>query len=116
MNVYHCMVELKSGAQALAFAAAVQQWMTHLLDQGMIAKWRLMRRKFGLSSSNHCDFIIEIEVGGLTQLDQAFLSLAQSDDAAERLYDKMHQMIHRADIGLYRIFPDPAYRERIALI
>ncbi len=116
MNVYNCMIELKSDAKALAFSTAVQQWMSHLQRQGMIVGWRLMRRKFGLSSSSHCDFMIEIEVGGLTQLDQAFLALSGSDDESEQLYDQMHQMIGRADIGLYRIFPDPAYRERIALI
>lgn len=27
MNLYHCMIELKSDAKALAFSAAVEAWM-----------------------------------------------------------------------------------------
>jgi len=116
MNLYHCMIELRNGAKALAFAAAADAWLSRLQAQGMIRGWRLMRRKFGLSSSAHCDFILEIEVAGLTQLDEAFAALGTTDDEDERRYDHFHQMIGRAEIGLYRPFPDSAGRERIALI
>ena len=75
-----------------------------------------MRRKFGLASGAHADFLLEIEVNGMAALDDAFCGLAQVDDTAERRYDQMHQMIAQADIGLYRPFPDSTQRERIALI
>jgi hypothetical protein len=42
--------------------------------------------------------------------------LANADDAATRRYDQMHGMIARVDVGLYRPYPDPTQRERIALI
>ena len=116
MNLYHCMIELRAGVQALAFAAAAQAWLSHLESLEVIRSWRLLRRKFGLASSSHCDFILEIEVDGLTQLDDAFEALAAREDEAERRYDLLHQMIGRAEIGLYRPYPDPAGRERIALI
>lgn len=116
MNLYHCMIELRSGAKALAFAAAAEAWMGHLEAQGMIRSWRLMRRKFGLASAGHADFILEVEVDGLSQLDEAFAALAQGDDAVERRYDQFHQMIAKAEVGLYRPYPDPTQRERIALI
>lgn len=116
MNLYHCMIELKSDARALAFAAAVQAWMSHLQDQGLIGPWRLLRRKFGLASGAHSDFLLEIEVTGLDQLDLAFRGLGAVDDAAERRYDQMHQMIASVDVGLYRPFPDVQARERIALV
>ncbi|MBT9245371.1 hypothetical protein KM031_16100 [Gemmobacter fulvus] len=116
MNLYHCMIELKSDARALAFAVAVDAWLGHLQTAGLIGGWRLMRRKFGLASGLHTDFLLEIEVEGFAQLDAAFAALGGSDDTALRRYDQMHQMIVRLDVGLYRPYPDPAQRERIALI
>lgn len=116
MNLYHCLIELKSEARALAFAAAVQNWMSYLQDQGLVTGWRLMRRKFGLASGAHCDFLLEIELPDMAALDTAFSTLAQADEQAARRYDQMHQMIAEVAVGLYRPYPDAAQRERIALI
>lgn len=116
MNLYHCLIELRSDARALAFAQACAQWMEHLQAQGLITGWRLLRRKFGLASGPHTDFLLEIEIPGLATLDAAFSALALSDDMATRRYDQMHGMIARVEVGLYRPYPDPTQRERIALI
>lgn len=117
MNLYHCLIELRSGAKALVFAAAAEDWLDSLQRRNMIGSWRLLRRKFGLASGRHSDFILEIEVDGMTQLDATFLTLGQSDDDRdEQRYTKFHDLIATADIGLYRPYPDPDQRERIALI
>ncbi len=117
MNLYHCMIELRQECRALAFAKAVDGWMGHLQAQGLITGWRLMRRKFGLASGNHPDFLLEIEVPGMAALDNAFLVLATAeDDESARRYDQMHQMIAQVEVGLYRPYPDQTQRERIALI
>lgn len=116
MNVYHCLIELKSGARALSFAHAVELWLDHLTKLQLVSGWRLMRRKFGLASGRHTDFVLEIEIAGMAALDDAFTALADADDDAVQLYEKMHAMIESAEIGLYRPYPDPAQRERIALI
>jgi hypothetical protein len=116
MTLYHCMIELRPGGKALAFAAACMAWMGHLKDKGLIRDWRLMRRQFGLASAAHSDLMLEIEVEGLAHLDTAFRALRTQDDTAERLYDQMHQQIGKVDIGLYRPYPDPEHRERIALV
>jgi len=116
MNLYHCLIELKQESRALAFATAVELWMAYLQDAGLVRGWRLMRRKFGLASGAHTDFLLEIEVAGMAALDQAFATLAQADEQAARRYDQMHQMIARVEVGLYRPYPDAAQRERIALI
>ena len=44
MNLYHCMIELKDGAKALAFASACEAWLGHLQGRGVIRSWRLLRR------------------------------------------------------------------------
>ncbi|RID93527.1 hypothetical protein D2N39_00975 [Gemmobacter lutimaris] len=116
MNLYHCMIELKSEARALAFAAAVDGWMAYLKSAGLVLDWRLMRRKLGLASGRHTDFLLEIALPDMAALDAAFTLLANADEQATRRYDQMHQMIAEVQVGLYRPYPDPAQRERIALI
>ncbi|HBU14632.1 MAG TPA: hypothetical protein DEF16_07180 [Gemmobacter sp.] len=116
MNLYHCLLELKSEARALAFAAAVEGWMAYLQAAGLVSGWRLLRRKFGLASGAHSDFLLEIELPDMAALDRAFSALATADEQSARRYDQMHQMIASVEVGLYRPYPDPAQRERIALI
>jgi hypothetical protein len=116
MNLYHCLIELQQDSRALAFAKATDTWMTHLKDRHLISGWRLMRRKFGLASGRHSDFLLEIEIDGMAALDAAFSALAMADDDATRHYEQMHKMIATVEVGLYRPYPDPAQRERIALI
>lgn len=116
MNIYHCMIELKDDARALGFAAALEAWMSYLAEQDLIGEWRLLRRKFGLASGAHRDFVLEVQVTSLSALDVAFSALSHVDAEAEQRYDRMHQMIASLETGLYRLYPDPTQRERIALI
>ena len=116
MNLYHCMIELRPEARALSFAQAAGLWLDHLKAEGLITGWRLMRRKLGLAGGGHTDFLLEIEIPGLATLDEAFAALAAADHEATKRYDQMHGMIARAEVGLYRPYPDPAQREHIALI
>lgn len=117
MNLYHCMIELKDDAHALAFAAAADKWLSALTKAGHIRGWQLFRRKFGLASSHHTDILIMIEVESLAHLDTAFQSLSEdvSDDDA-RNYELMHGMIKSSHVGLYRPYPDATQRESVALI
>lgn len=116
MNLYHCSVDLRDNAKALAFAVAVEAWMGHLQESGVIQSWRLCRRKLGFGAPLARDFLLEIEVENLTQLDQAFRFTGSSNEQIERLYTTVHQMVGEVDIALYRPFPDPERAERMALI
>jgi DNA-binding Lrp family transcriptional regulator len=116
MNLYHCSIDLKDTSKALAFAAAVEGWMAHLQKNGVIQAWRLCRRKLGFGAPQSRDFLLEIEVENMTQLDQAFRFTASADEDVERLYTTVHQMVGTVDVALYRPFPDPERRERMALI
>lgn len=115
MNLYHCSIDLKDGTKALAFAHAVEQWLNFLKERGTINSWRMMRRKLNLASDRCRDFLIEIEVDDLSQLDRAFHLIGEDDQDAERLHAPVSQMIANADFGLYRPFPDPARAERMAI-
>ncbi len=116
MDLYHCMIELKSDAKALAFAASVEQWMRELKEEGLIGDWRLLRRKIGLAGGDHTGFLLEIEFEDMAALERAFRAVGQFTEGEMRHYELMHAMIASASVGLYRPFPDPERRERIALI
>ncbi|MBS8227406.1 DUF6614 family protein [Vannielia litorea] len=116
MILYHCMIELKQGSRALAFATATEAWMGWLQGRGHIRAHRLMRRKMSLASGRHTDFMLEIEMESLDSLEETFAALSGKDEAAERLYAQMRQMIHEVDVGLYRPYPDPEQRETVALV
>ncbi len=116
MNLYCCSIDLKNDAKALGFAHAVEAWMLHLQDQGVIGRWRLLRRKLNLAAGPYRDFLLEIEVEDLAQLDRAFRVLGQHDDHVETLYRAVNSLIASTDMALYRPFPDPERSERMALV
>lgn len=117
MNLYCCQIDLKQDAKALAFAAALDAWLTHLQAEGLIGSWRLMRRKLNLAADCYRDFLVEIELSDLAMLDAAFHATARpEDDPAGRMRMRVHEMIDRMEFGLFRPFPDPAGAERMSLI
>jgi len=116
MNLYTCNIDLKNEAKALSFAKALDAWMSHLKGEGVIGEWRLLRRKLNLASNSQRDFLLEIEVADMAQLDQAFRMLGRHDEVVEQLYRAVHDHIGQAEFGLYRPFPDPERAERMALI
>ena len=116
MNLYHCMIDLKNDAKAIVFASALERWMEHLLAEGLILRWRLLRRKLNLASASHREFVLEIEVQGLAALDDLFgHACSRSADVSE-LYEKVHGMVETVEYGLYRPFPDPERVERVAIL
>lgn len=116
MTRYLCMIDLKSDARALSFSAAAEAWMTLLRDRGRIEGWHLMRRKLNLADDGFGDFLLEIDVADLAQLDRAFRFLAEGGDEASLRYDQMNQHIARVRYALYRPYPDPERVERLALV
>ncbi len=116
MTQYFCMIDLKSDARALGFAAALEAWMEHLRSAERIETWRLLRRKLNLATDEWGDFLLEITVRDLAQLDRAFRFLGQGSDEATARHDQLRQHIARVRPALYRPYPDPERVERLALI
>ncbi|XDA96676.1 DUF6614 family protein [Sulfitobacter sp. LCG007] len=116
MNVYSCLIDLKDDAKALAFAKAVEDWMSYLQAEELIMGWRLLRRKLNLNADCYRDFLLEIEVDGLSQLDLAFRRTGSHDEQVEALHRAVHDLVGRAEFALYRPFPDPERSERMALL
>ena len=116
MNLYHCFIDLKDDAKALAFAQAIDQWMSFLKTEKAILDWRLMRLKLNLATEAHSDFMLEIEVEDMAQLDQAFRLAGRRDDKIETLHARVHGMVAKTRFALYRPYPDPERAERMALL
>lgn len=116
MNLYHVMFDLKDDAKATSFAHALDQWMALLSERGVIRGWRLLRRKLSLSSGQHRDFMLEVEVSDMAELDRAFRLIAAHDDEVEKRYAPVHAMVAESEAGLYRPFPDPERAERVAFL
>lgn len=116
MNLYHCSIDLVNDAKALAFANAIESWMSYLKERGTVRDWRLVRRKLHLANDNCRDFMLEIEFDDITQMENAFHVLGEKDEKVERLYAAVSSLIGTVDVGLYRPFPDPERAERMALV
>ncbi len=116
MNLYTASFDLKNDDKALSFAKSLDDWLSHLQAQGVIRCWRLYRQKLNLASGNHRDFLLEIEVENMAQLDDAFRALAKKDEGLDQLYRAVHHEILAADFALYRPFPDEERAERISFL
>ncbi len=107
MDIYHAWCNLKDGVKDTDFTDNVHAYLGHLKQEGMIAAYRLTRRKLGFGAPGLPEFNIMIEVEGLAQLDQAFGHVASRADPAEGLHHAVNSLVTDAVFALYRDFPDP---------
>lgn len=107
MDVYQGFFSLKPGTGDLEFASEFKAFMEHLVAQGKIAGWRLMRRKLGLGPAEMGDWHMMIEVENLEQLDAAFSLAAARSGETEKRHFAVNSKIASVKFALYRDFPDP---------
>ncbi len=107
MDLYHIWCDLKPGVGDLDFAERASAYLGHLKDEGLIADWRLSRRKLGLGHPALGEFHLLIEVEGLAQLDQAFARVASRRDPVESFHHAVNSLVANVSFSLYRDFPDP---------
>src|SRR5947209_8186262 len=106
MDIYHTWCNLKPGIGDIEFADKVGAYLGRLRDDGLIAGWRLTRRKLGLGPSHLGDFHLMIEIRDLAQLDAAFAKVASRRDPVEGLHFAVNSLVTDATFALYRDFPD----------
>ncbi len=110
MDLYHVWCDLKPGIGDLAFCEAAARYLGHLEAEGLIAGWRLTRRKLGLAPPELGEFHLVIEVADLAQLDRAFGRVAGRAEPEEGLHFGLNSLVANARFALYRDFPDPVRR------
>jgi hypothetical protein len=108
---YHIFCDLKPGVSDVDFAERTAKYMAHLQALGLIAAYRLTRRKLGLGIRELGEFHIDIEVKDLAQLERAFEHVAGRREPVEGLHVDVNSLVQNARFALYRDFPDP-FRHR----
>lgn len=107
MDSYEIWVDLAPGAKDLELTDAVANWLQFFVDQGLVASFRIRRRKFGFGPEGLGEFCISIEAESLAKLDEAFHIAATRSPEAERLHREVYSRVTNYKSGLYRDFPDP---------
>lgn len=110
MDVYHVWCDLKPGVRDTAFAEQVARYLGHLEAEGLIAGWRLTRRKLGFGAAGLGEFHLLIELRDLAQLEAAFARVATRSEPVEALHFGVNSLVRNATFALYRDFPDEVRR------
>ena len=107
MDHYHIWCGLKDGVRDTEFADAAQAYFDHLKAEGLIAGYRITRRKLGLGPAHLPEWHLVIETDGLAQLDQAFSHVSSRADPVESFHHAVNSLVTDPFFALYRDFPDP---------
>jgi len=107
MDIYNGWFNLKPGIGDMEFAEALDTYMTHLREEGMIENWRLTRRKLGLGPASLPEFHLMMEVRDLAQLEAAFAHVASRAEPVESVHHGVNSKVQDVMFALYRDFPDP---------
>ena len=107
MDIYHTWCNLKPGVGDIEFTERAVAYFEHLKGRGLLADYRIMRRKLGLSGAGLPEFHIMLEFTGLAALDELFNLVAARTDPIESLHHGVNALVTDATFALYRDFPDP---------
>ncbi len=107
MDIYHAFCDLKPGVSDLAFHEQARAYLDHLKGAGLIAGWRLTRRKLGFGLPGLGEFHLMIEVKDLAQLEAAFAEVGSRREPVEGLHFGLNSLVRNPTFALYRDFPDP---------
>jgi len=110
MDLYHIWCDLKPGQRDLEFTGHVSRYLGQLKTDGLIADFRLMRRKLGFGSPGLGEFHVMIETKDLAQLDRAFQAVSSRTDPVESFHQAVNSRVDNFRAALYRDFPDPHRR------
>lgn len=111
MDLYHVWCDLAPGIRDMEFHQRLAAYMGHLQSRGLIAGWRLTRRKLGLGPAHLGEFHLIIEVRDLAQLDAAFGHVASRTEPVESFHAGVNALVRNATFALYRDFPDPVRQQ-----
>lgn len=107
MNYYHIWCNLKESHRDLEFSENIGRYLRHLQTEGLIADFRLTRRKLGFGPNELGEFHIIVECQDLAQLERAFGLVAARAGETESLHKPVYDAVCDFKSALYRDFPDP---------
>ena len=107
MNLYHVWCNLKDGVRDTEFSDRATAYFEHLKGKGLIAGYRITRRKLGLGPKELPEFHMMIEFEDLAQIDRVFGEVAARADPTESFHHGVNSLVRDVIFALYRDFPDP---------
>jgi hypothetical protein len=107
MDVYHVWCTLKDDVGDLEFAAAVRGYFEHLKGRGLVAGYRITRRKLGLGPAHLPEWHITLDFDSLSQFGNAFDQVSSRIDPIESFHHAVNSKVKDVFFALYRDFPDP---------
>ena len=107
MDVYNVWFNLKPGTRDVEFCERLDVYLGSLQSDGKIERFRVLRRKLGLSPAGLGEFHVMIETKDLAQLDAAFQRVATRAGEVETFHAAVNQYVTDFTAALYRDFPDP---------
>src|SRR5687768_5084485 len=106
MNYYEIWCDLKDTSKDLEFCDAIDGWLGHLKDKGLLEDYKVRRRKLGFAPDDWREFNVSIAFRDLAQLDAAFSQAATRDADIEPRHAAVYRLICNGRFALYRDFPD----------
>jgi hypothetical protein len=107
MDILHNWFDLKPGVNDVELCDRIAAYLGKLQADGLIAGYRITRRKLALGLPELGELHVAIEVDGLAQLDRAFQSVSTREGVIEGLHAAVNQQVTGLRAALYRDFPDP---------
>jgi hypothetical protein len=107
MNIYNAWFDLKPGVSDVEFCDRLAAYLGSLTSDGLMSRWRLMRRKLGLSAADVGEFHLMMEFETLDQLDRAFQRVGTRREPIEGLHFGVNSLVQNVKFALTRDFPDP---------
>ena len=114
MNHYEIWCNLIETHRDLEFVQAVEAYFGLLKREGLIADWRLTRRKLGFGPPELGEFHVSVLTENLAQLDRAWALAATRRGDVEKLHREVYSRIKDFRAALYRDFPDPQRKDESA--
>ncbi len=106
MNHYHLWFDLRDGTRDLDACHAIEAYLDHMRDEGLLDAWTLARRKLGFGPSHLGEFHCCIQTSTLAQLDDAFDAVRPRSGRVEQLHAGVWSKVKNLQTALYRTFPD----------
>jgi hypothetical protein len=107
MDVYHIWCNLKDGVGDIDFVASLRAYLDHLKGEGLVAGYRITRRKLGLGPPQLPEWHITLDFENLAQLDSAFGRVSSRAGPVEGVHHAVNSKVRDVFFALYRDFPDP---------
>jgi len=107
MDCYQVWCNLKDSTKDVEFCEHTSRYLGSLRNQGLIASFRIQRRKLGFGPTELGEFNITIETEDMSQLENAFQTVARRTGQTELLHKCVYDAVKDVRFALYRDFPDP---------